>query len=69
MIESKYEARRKVRDAKILDLYNTYRINGGAKREVTCERIAKEVKTSVTTAKRVTKSTEAAFKELTLDHA
>jgi len=62
MIESKSEAKRKVRDAKIRNLYLLYRIDGGAKREVTSERIAKECKTSVTTVKRVTKSVEDAHK-------
>lgn len=58
MIETKTQAKRRVRDAKIKELYITYRINGGALREVTAETIAKEVKTSVSTVKRITKPLE-----------
>ena len=61
MLETKTEAKRKVRDAKIRELYLLYRINGKAKREVTAEKIAKDCKTSVTTVKRVTKLDEEAY--------
>lgn len=61
MIETKTAAKRKVRDAKIFELYNTYRCQGGAKREVTAETIAKDVKCSVTTVKRITKNMEFNF--------
>lgn len=58
MIETKTQAKRRVRDAKIKELYTVYRINGGALREVSAETIAKELKTSVSTVKRITKDME-----------
>jgi DNA invertase Pin-like site-specific DNA recombinase len=61
MIETKTSAKRKVRDAKIFELYNKYRFQGGAKREITAETIAKETKCSVTTVKRITKNIEYNF--------
>jgi len=64
MLETKTEAKRRVRDAKIIDLYHIYRIDGKAKREVSSEKIAKECKTSVTTVKRVTKLVEEAYQLL-----
>lgn len=61
MIQSKTQAKRKVRDAKIFELYQEHRCNNGSKRETTAEFIAKEVKCSVTTVKRVTKNMEYNF--------
>ena len=61
MIETKTSAKRKVRDAKIFELYNIYRCQGGAKREITAETIARLVKCSVSTVKRITKNMEDNF--------
>lgn len=61
MIESKALAKRKVRDAKIFKLYQEYRCDNGAKREVASEAIAKECRCSVSTVKRLTKDMEFNF--------
>lgn len=61
MIESKALAKRKVRDAKIFNLYQEYRCKNGSKREAASEAIAKECKCSVSTVKRVTNNMEHNF--------
>jgi len=56
MIETKAQAKRRVRDAKILDLYRTYKIEQGAMKSAAVEQIAKECKSSVTTVNRIVKT-------------
>ncbi len=62
MILSKTVARRKVRDAKILELYEQNRKDGG-KREAVAEYVAQQCECSVTTVKRITTNLETQLKE------
>jgi DNA-directed RNA polymerase specialized sigma54-like protein len=55
MIESKTQAKRKVRDAKILELYQLYKVNEGSLRTVAIEIIANELEVSASTVARITK--------------
>lgn len=49
MIESKAQAKRRVRDAKILELYELYKIKEGSLRSVAIELIANELEVSIST--------------------
>jgi DNA-directed RNA polymerase specialized sigma54-like protein len=56
MIESKSQQKRKVRDAKILELYELYKVKEGSLRTVAIEIIANELEVSASTVARITKS-------------
>lgn len=53
MVESKAQAKRRVRDAKIIELYKEY-WREGTLRSVSLELIANKLKISISTAARVT---------------
>lgn len=55
MIESKAQAKRRVRDAKILELYELYKIKEGSLRSVAIELIADELEVSISTVAVLTK--------------
>ena len=55
MIESKTQAKRRVRDAKIVELYELYKNKEGALRTVAIEIIANELEVSASTVARLTK--------------
>lgn len=55
MIESKAQLKRKVRDAKIVKLYELYKVQEGAQRTVAIEVIASELEVSASTVARITK--------------
>lgn len=55
MLESKSQAKRKVRDAKIKELYDLYKVKEGALRTVAIEIIANELEVSASTVARITK--------------
>ena len=55
MIETKGQVKRRVRDAKRVELYKEYYEIQGSLKSAAVEKIAKEVKTSVTTVNRIIK--------------
>jgi hypothetical protein len=55
MIETKAQAKRRVRDAKIERLYKEYKIDGGSLKSAAVEEIAKECRSSITTVNRIVK--------------
>ena len=69
MIETKAQVKRRVRDTKIVELYKLYFEIQGSLKSAAVEKIAKEVKTSVTTVNRIVKDNthEDVFNELDQD--
>lgn len=58
MIESKAQAKRRVRDAKIVELYELYKFKEGCLRTVAIEIISNELEVSASTVARITSSME-----------